>query len=111
MLIKNTDAASASTDTKTARERKVDEASQPKHVVSPTVVIHEPQPDWVSLASAPLRYDSYGYIRSVEKWGENLGVKVKQFSTSFWARDDDDSKPEYSFAPKKPGRFGSRRGK
>ena len=96
MLTKNSDAASAGVDAKTRDARKADEADRTKNAISPTAAAHAPQVDWVPLISAPLRYSSSGYIRSVEKWGENLGVKVKQFVTSISAHDDINM-PEYSF--------------
>ena len=88
MLKKNADATSASANAQTERARKAGEADQPKHAVLPTAAINEPKVDWVPLAWAPLRYNSYGYIRSVEQWGENLDAKVKQFVASISSRND-----------------------
>jgi hypothetical protein len=96
MLTKNSDAASADANAKTKHTRKADEDDKTKNAVSLTAVAHEPKADWVPLVSAPLRYSSLGYIRSVEKWRENLDVKVKQFAQSI-SPDDDIHMPEYSF--------------
>jgi hypothetical protein len=95
MLTKNRNPASASADAKSKSARRADVAGYPKRA-SPTVVFHEPKADWFPLAWAVFRYNSYGYIRSVDKWAENLGLKVKRFARSSWARDDG-STPEYSF--------------
>ena len=101
MLTKSPNAAaSTSADAKTKHARKADEADQPKRAVSLTAVIHEPKVDWVPLAWAPLRYTSHGYIRSAEKWAENLSAKVAQFATLISSRYDFPT-PEYSFQSKK----------
>jgi len=93
-------AASASAGAETKHARKADVADRPKHAAAAPIVIHEPRVDWVPLAWAPLRYNSHGYIRSAEKWGENLDVKVKEFAASISSRDDVHV-PEYLFQPTK----------
>ena len=99
MLTRSTDSASTSADAKNKQTHKADAADQPRHAATQTAAIFEPKGDWVPLASAPFRYNSRGYIRSAEKWGENLGMKVKHLVSSISSQDEVPIQ-EYSFRSK-----------